>query len=331
MIISARHKKLIGRSDERSSRPDSTPHDDFRSQVVSGLTRKRKQLPCKYFYDAQGSRLFGQICGLDEYYLTRTELEILRCHAGEMANALGPNCRVVEYGSGSSIKTRLLLDRLKDPISYIPLDISRQHLLESAGRLITAYPGLKVLPVCADYTRPFTIPDGDGARRTVVYFPGSTIGNFEPHDAREFLRTVAQQCGKDGGLLIGVDLKKDPALLHAAYNDASGVTAQFNLNLLHRINRELEGNFAIDRFAHYAFYNPRLGRIEMHLISQTSQSVRAAGKEFHFDEGETIFTESSFKYTIEQFASLAGAGGWRLKQTWTDDSRLFSVHYLTVS
>ena len=309
----------------------ASPGDDFRSQVIHGLTQKHKRLPCKFFYDQRGSQLFDQICELDEYYLTRTELEILRRHAPEMAAALGPRCRVVEYGSGSSLKTRLLLDELGEPVSYVPLDISREHLHQAARRLAENYPKLNVLPVCADYTRPFAIPDGDGAVRTAVYFPGSTIGNFEPHEARDFLRQTAQRCGKGGGLLIGVDLKKDPAVLHAAYNDAAQVTAQFNLNLLARINRELDGDFPLDRFAHYAFYNPRLGRIEMHLISQAAQTVRAVGTEFPFDDGESIFTESSFKYTLEEFESLAAAGGWTVRQVWTDDRRLFSVQYLTVS
>jgi dimethylhistidine N-methyltransferase len=305
--------------------------DDFRAQVIHGLSQKRKRLPCKYFYDQRGSQLFDRICELDEYYLTRTELAILRRHSGEMARALGERCRFVEYGSGTSLKTRLLLNELREPISYVPLDISREHLHEAARRLGENYPALKILPLCADYTRPFTIPDGDGALRTIIYFPGSTIGNFEPHEARDFLREAAMRCGEGGGLLIGVDLKKDPAVLHAAYNDAAGVTAQFNLNLLARINRELDGNFPLDRFAHYAFYNPRLGRIEMHLVSLARQRIRAAGGQFSFDDGESIFTESSFKYTLEEFESLAAAGGWTVRQVWTDDRRLFSVQYLTVS
>jgi dimethylhistidine N-methyltransferase len=322
--------------DHAARQADSRDHsfasgDDFRAQVIHGLSQSRKELPCKFFYDQQGSKLFDQICELDEYYLTRTELQILRRHVREMAATLGPRCRFVEYGSGSSLKTRLLLDELSEPVSYVPLDISREHLHESARRLSGNYPKLKILPVCADYTRPFEIPDGDGALRTVIYFPGSTIGNFEPHDARDFLREAATRCGQAGGLLIGVDLKKDPAVLHRAYNDAAGVTAQFNLNILTRINRELAGEFALDRFAHYAFYNPRLGRIEMHLVSQSAQRIRAAGHEFYFDEGETIFTESSFKYTLGQFESLAAAGGWTVRHVWTDDRRLFSVQYLTVN
>lgn len=324
-------------------RPDETPffqprlhdcgpaRDDFRAQVLAGLRQTRRQLPCKFFYDQRGSQLFDRICELDEYYLTRTELDILLRHVGEMSAELGPRCLVVEYGSGSSLKTRLLLDQLIDPAGYVPLDISREHLLAAAHGLAACYPSLNILPVCADYTRPFSLPVCQGVLRTVVYFPGSTIGNFEPHEARAFLRTVAEQCGPGGGLLIGVDLKKDPALLHAAYNDSAGVTAQFNLNLLKRINRELDGTFAPDRFAHYAFYNPRLGRIEMHLISQAAQTVHVAGERFDFREGETIFTESSYKYTLPEFNSLAIASGWKVQRTWTDEQKLFSVQYLTVS
>jgi len=320
-------------SEARPSRlHDFAPgRDDFRAHVVQGLSQKRKQLPCKFFYDQRGSQLFDRICELPEYYLTRTELSVLHERAGEMAEALGQRCTVVEYGSGSSLKTRLLLDRLQNPAGYVPLDISREHLLEAAGRLTAAYPTLAVHPVCADYTRSFSVPECEGSARTVVYFPGSTIGNFEPHEARAFLRATAQRCGPGGGLLIGVDLKKDPAVLHAAYNDAAGVTADFNLNLLRRINRELDGNFAEDRFAHYAFYNPRLGRIEMHLVSAAQQTARAGGESFHFREGETVFTESSYKYTTPEFESLAAAGGWTARRTWTDPQRLFSVQYLTVS
>jgi dimethylhistidine N-methyltransferase len=305
--------------------------DDFRSQVIDGLRQTRKVLPCKFFYDQHGSQLFDQICELPEYYLTRAELEILLSHAPDMANALGERCMVVEYGSGSSLKTRLLLDHLKNPAAYVPLDISREHLLAAAHGLSASYPNLNVLPVCADYTRPFSLPACEGVNRAVIYFPGSTIGNFEPHEARVFLRAAAERCGPGGGLLIGVDLKKDPAILHAAYNDAAGVTAAFNLNLLKRINREIGGTFALDRYAHYAFYNPRLGRIEMHLVSSRAQTVRVGSEQFHVRNGETIFTESSYKYTLDEFESLAGVSGWTVRNVWTDERRLFSVQYLTLS
>jgi len=298
--------------------------------VLRGLRQSRKQLPCKFFYDRIGSQLFDRICELPEYYLTRTELGILQSNVNEMARAAEEQCLLVEYGSGSSLKTRLLLEHLHNPAAYVPLDISREHLLDAAGRLSALFPALRVLPVCADYTRAFDLPRCEGASRTVVYFPGSTIGNFDPHEARAFLRSAAERCGPGGGLLIGVDLKKDPAVLHAAYNDAAGLTAAFNLNLLTRINRELDGTFEINRFAHYAFYNPRLGRIEMHLVSRAAQTVSVANHRFVFREGETIFTESSYKYTPDEFQSLATAGGWAVEKVWTDAQRAFSVQYLTV-
>lgn len=303
--------------------------DDFRADVLHGLRQARKQVPCKYFYDQRGSQLFDQICALPEYYPTRTELAIMARHAAEIAEAMGPRCRIVEYGSGSSTKTRVLLDDAQDPCSYVPLDISREHLLDAAARLAARYPALNILPVCADYTSRFTLPDGDAAARTIIYFPGSTIGNFEPHDARAFLQAAAERAGPGGGLLIGVDLKKDPATLHAAYNDSAGVTAAFNLNLLERINRELDGDFRLDQFDHYAFYNPRLGRIEMHLVSRRMQTVTVGDQRFDFREGEAIFTESSYKYTLDQFASLASASGWNVEKVWTDERRLFSVQYLS--
>ena len=309
----------------------SPARDDFRSQVLGGLRQSRKQLPCKFFYDRRGSQLFDQICQLPEYYLTRAELAILQAHVGEMAEAAGGHCLLVEYGSGSSLKTRLLLEHLRDPAGYVPLDISREHLLDAATRLSAMFPRLTILPVCADYTRPFELPQCDGAARNVVYFPGSTIGNFDPHEARVFLRAAAERCGAGGGLLIGVDLKKDPAVLHAAYNDAAGVTAAFNLNLLARINRELDGTFDLARFAHYAFYNPRVGRIEMHLVSRSDQTVSVAGHQFPFREGETVFTESSYKYTLPEFQSLARQSGWIVQKVWTDERRTFSVQYLSVA
>lgn len=304
--------------------------DDFCAEVKRGLRQARKQLPCKFFYDERGSALFDRICELEEYYPTRTELAIMRRGAREIAELLGERCLVVEYGSGSSAKTRVLLDHLPRPAGYVPIDISRVHLLRAAGRLSTSYPGLEVLPVCADYTADFSLPErSKDVQKTVAYFPGSTIGNFEPDDARAFLAGIRELCGPASGLLIGVDLKKDPRVLHAAYNDASGVTAEFNLNLLARMNRELDGDFDLSRFAHYAFYNPRLGRIEMHLLSMENQSASAADERFDFREGESIFTESSYKYAIEEFASLAGESGYRVDHVWTDDRRLFSVQYLT--
>ena len=306
------------------------PAEDFRSAVLSGLRQVRKALPCKFFYDEMGSRLFDHICELEEYYLTRTEVLILRRHAREIASITGDGALLIEYGSGSGLKTRIVLDHLIDPAGYMPIDISRSHLLRSARALTAAYPHVPVMPVCADYTLPFTLPDHvRRAARKLFFFPGSTIGNFEPYQARQFLRRIRELAGRGGGLLISVDLKKDPRRLHAAYNDSQGITAAFNLNLLHRINRELDGNFELGRFAHYAFYNPRQGRIEMHLLSLQGQEVRVAGQRFFFAEGETLFTESSYKYSIEEFAYLADDAGWRTREVWTNSSRLFSVHYLT--
>ena len=304
--------------------------DRMRAEVLAGLRRRRKRLPCKYFYDAEGSRLFDRICELEEYYLTRTELAIMDRHAGEMAAAIGPRAMLIEYGSGSSTKTRVLLDRLDAPAAYVPIDISGEHLTESAGSLARAYPQLEVLPVCADYTTRFEVPRPEShAARRVVYFPGSTIGNFEPDDALAFLRRVARVCGDGGGLLIGVDLKKDPAVLHAAYNDAQGVTAAFNLNLLARLNRDLGADFDPAAFAHYAFYNPRRGRIEMHLLSRAPQRVRIDGATIQFAEGEGVFTESSYKYGLLDFTELAKRAGFNSERVWTDADRRFSVHYLT--
>ncbi|MGO8670649.1 MAG: L-histidine N(alpha)-methyltransferase [Capsulimonadaceae bacterium] len=301
----------------------------FHGDVVAGLRARSKTLPCKYFYDARGSKLFDIICTLDEYYPTRTELAIVNDRIDDFAAVLGNGFRLVEYGSGSSTKTRILLERLSGLTAYIPVDISRSHLLQSAEKLARDYPNIPIVPVCADYTRPFDLPHGDD--RTIVYFPGSTIGNFHPWEARDFLSSIAAQCGAGGGLLIGVDLKKDPAVLHRAYNDSRGVTAAFNLNLLTRINRELDGDFLTNYFAHQAFYNKRTGRIEMHLVSTVRQTVRVGGEIFSFDEGETILTECSYKYSIDEFTDMAASAGFEPTGAWNDIDNYFSVQYLTVA
>jgi len=300
----------------------------FCDDVIAGLSATPKTIPCKYLYDAHGSKLFDEITTLDEYYPTRTELAIVRDRIDEIAAILGHDFRLVEYGSGSSMKTRLLLERLLGIAAYVPVDISRSHLLQSVEALAGDYPDVPIVPVCADYTRAFKLPPA--RERTIVYFPGSTIGNFHQWEAREFLSRIAGQCGADGGLLIGVDLKKDPAILHRAYNDSRGVTAAFNLNLLTRINRELDGHFLTDDFTHEAIYNPDLGRIEMHLVSAVSQAVQVAGHMFSFDERETIHTECSYKYTIDEFAALARSAGFEPVRVWTDVGGYFSVQYLTV-
>ena len=308
----------------------SPERERFLSDVLEGLTRSAKTLPCKYFYDARGSALFDRICTLPEYYPTRTELAILRRHAGAMAAAIGPRCLLVEYGSGSSTKTRLLLDRLAEPAAYVPVDISREHLLQSAAALAAHYPRLRVIPVCADFTRPFALPDVPDAARVVGYFPGSTIGNFAPADARKFLADVAEQCGPGGALLIGVDLTKPRSVLEPAYDDARGVTAEFNRNLLRRANRELGADFDLAAFDHRAFWNASLGRVEMHLVSRRDQVVRIAGQAIPFAKGESIHTENSHKYELEGFAALAAAAGFTVERVWTDDAELFSVQLLRV-
>jgi dimethylhistidine N-methyltransferase len=303
--------------------------DDFRAEVLAGLRRPRKQLPCKFFYDQRGSELFDQICELDEYYLTRAETAILFRHASEIASVLGRDCLLIEYGSGSSLKTRILLDHLDAPAGYVPIDISRAHLLRAAQAIRLRHPRLHVTPVCADYTEPLDLPACPRPpARKVVFFPGSTIGNFDPWNARHFLAQARALAGPGSGLLIGVDLKKDPRVLHSAYNDAAGVTADFNLNLLARINRELGANFDVNRFAHYAFFNPAPGRVEMHLRSLEQQTVHISGESFHFTRGESIFTESSYKYTIEGFTALAAEAGYRQTHCWTDAQQLFAVLHL---
>jgi len=305
-------------------------HAGLLDEVMRGLRSPQKELPCKLFYDERGSQLFERITALDEYYPTRCEQRIMHAARAEMAAQAGPGCLLIEFGSGSSKKTRTLLDSLEQPAGYVPIDISRELLQESAAALADSYPGLSVLPVWADYTARFTLPTPlPNSRRRLAYYPGSTIGNFVPDDARRFLARIAELCGPDGGLLVGVDLKKDPLMLHRAYNDALGITAAFNLNILARLNHEFGTDFALDEFRHYAFYNPVFARIEMHLISLREQIVHLRDLEIHFERGESIWTEASYKYNPPEFAALAAAAGWRVEQVWTDDRQLFSVHYLT--
>ncbi|NNL86179.1 MAG: L-histidine N(alpha)-methyltransferase [Myxococcales bacterium] len=322
---------MSGAPDLRATERHDPGFEAFLADVTEGLRASPKTLPCKYFYDERGSRLFDDICELEAYYPTRTELKIMRDAAPEIASALGSAVRLVEYGSGSSIKTRILLDHLRDPAAYVPVDISAEHLTRSAAELSSAYPGLKVLPVCADFTRDFPLPEVPEAKRTVVYFPGSTIGNFSPKDAAEFLRGVADLCGPGGGLLIGVDLVKDRPVLERAYNDEEGVTAAFNLNLLRRLNRELGANFELDGFLHVARWNPEESRIEMHLTSERDQQVQLGEHTFSFAKGETIHTESSYKYRLESFARLAAEAGFDRSEVWTDERDWFSVQLFTVA
>jgi dimethylhistidine N-methyltransferase len=303
----------------------------FQAEVLRGLRRPVKELPCKYFYDEEGARLFEEICDLDEYYPTRTELAIMRRQVADMASRLGPRCFLIEYGSGSGIKTRLLLDHLPEPAAYVPVDISGEQLARSAQALAARYPGLEVLPVCADFTRPLRLPHAQRpAARRAVYFPGSTIGNFGPGQAVALLGGMAQRCARGGGLLIGVDLKKDARILEPAYNDRKGVTAAFNLNLLRRINCELGADFRLDRYRHHAFYNAERGRIEMHLVSLEAQAVCIGPARFSLAKGESIRTECSYKYSLDEFRALAAAAGLEVEQVWTDEQQLFSVQYLVV-
>jgi dimethylhistidine N-methyltransferase len=300
-------------------------------EVLRGLSSPQKELPCKLLYDEAGSQLFEQITDLDEYYPTRTEQRIMRLSAAEMAAEVGSDCLVIEYGSGSSQKTRILLDHIQHPSGYVPIDISRELLMQSAAAISEAYPGLRVMPVCGDYTATLDLPAKlPKSRRRLAYYPGSTIGNFVPEDARRFLASIADVCGAGGGLLIGVDMKKDPLMLHRAYNDALGITAAFNLNILARLNREFGADFAVEKFRHYAFYNPVFARVEMHLVSLAEQVVRLGGATIHFDRGESIWTEASYKYNPQEFAALAARAGWRVQRVWTDDRGLFSVQYLEV-
>lgn len=306
--------------------------DAFHRDVVAGLRKRPKQLRSKYFYDERGSELFDQICQLDEYYLTRTEFAIMKRDAAEMAAQIGPGVRLVEFGSGSSIKTRILLDHLPDPIAYVPVDISREHLHKTANRLSQADPHIEMLPVCADFTKPFDLPNSQReSTHTAVYFPGSTIGNLQPDDARVLLSRIAALCGDGGGLLIGFDLQKDVEVLEAAYNDSKTVTAEFNLNMLRRINRELDADFDVDQFEHVAFYNDERGRIEMHLRSRRRQTVEVLGDAIDFAKDETICTEYSHKYTIEGFAAMAAEAGLTLRRHWTDSRRYFAVAHFAVA
>jgi dimethylhistidine N-methyltransferase len=308
---------------------ESPEREQFLAEALTGLSRPQKQLPCKYFYDECGSRLFERICGLDEYYPTRVELAIMRSHAAAMADAVGPRALLVEYGSGSSAKTRVLLDHLARPVAYVPVDISRASLVAAASALAARHPEIEVLPVCADFTRDFALPrPARRPARTVAYFPGSTIGNFAPARAVALLGGIAARCKSGGGLLIGVDLKKDPAVLERAYDDAAGVTAAFNLNVLARMNRELGADFDLRRFSHRAPWVPEEGRIEMHLVSEVDQVVRLGGRAIRFRAGESICTEYSHKYDLPEFAALADAAGFDVVRVWTDPERLFSVQYL---
>lgn len=321
--------------------PDSNPttvvhrepqgNTNFEDDALEGLSQEPKRLPCKYFYDRRGSELFDAICEQPEYYLTRTELAIMRQYAHEMAEALDERVMLVEFGSGSSIKTEMLLDQLKRPAAYVPVDISGDHLQSTANRLQREYPDLEVLPVCADFTKEFSLPDADfDVSHHAVYFPGSTIGNLQPEAATRLLQQIARISGSGGGLLIGIDLQKDIDIIEAAYNDAAGVTAEFNLNLLRRMNRELDADFQLDQFAHSAQYDTRYNRVDIRLVSQAEQEVHLNGETIEFADGEPILTEYSHKYTVEGFAALAALTGFQLRRVWTDPKSYFAILHLII-
>ena len=306
-------------------------HDD-KQEIVAGLEKQPKQISPKYFYDETGSKLFDKICKLPEYYPTRTELGIMRQHIAEITNLIGPHASLIEFGSGSSLKTRLLLEHLDQLAAYVPVDISREHLEATAEQLARDYADIEVLPICADFMQPFDLPSPHRMpERNVIYFPGSTIGNFSTSQAIELLRAMRVQAKDNGALLIGVDLEKPKEIVEPAYNDADGVTAEFNLNLLTRLNREYDGDFDEEKFEHRAIYDEQHRRIEMRLISQADQAVTLAGQRFEFDDGEYIVTEHSHKYSFERFAAIAAEAGFKQGACWTDPDELFGVIFLTAA
>ena len=305
------------------------PLNDILAVAEHGLALKPKRLPSWLFYDERGSALFEQICDQPEYYLTRREIALMGEHAGSIADRLGTGVRLVEYGSGSGVKTRMLLRHLDRPVCYVPVEISREPLRESMQRLAREFPQVPVQPLCADFAKPLRLPIPPCApRRTVLYFPGSTIGNFEARDAALLLRKMRNEMGDGGGILIGVDLKKDPALIEAAYNDRAGVTKKFTLNMLARLNREIGSNFDLAGFAHRARYNPMAGRIETQIVSRREQQVEIGRRQVRFRRDEAIQVEYSCKYSLDEFAALAGKAGLAVMQVWTDPQQMFSLHYL---
>lgn len=303
----------------------------MRAEVLHGLRKAQKELPSKYLYDERGARLFEQITSLTDYYPTRVEAEIMARHIDEIVDAIGSGAMLIDYGSGNSAKARQLLEHLVSPTAYVPIDISRKQLMAAAAQLREDFPQTEILPVVADYTRSFELPlPSQPPKRRVAFFPGSTIGNFEPLLAERFLERIADTCGPGGGLVIGADLAKAPAALHRAYNDAEGVTAEFNCNVLDHINRELGADFDCDSFVHYAPYNPTERRVEMHLVSLAEQIAHVDGTPFSFETGESIWTESSYKYTRAAFEEMAAAAGFEPQGAWLDPQRWFGIFYLTV-
>jgi dimethylhistidine N-methyltransferase len=313
------------------SRPTSLLRAEFADAVLSGFARKPRSLPCRFFYDARGSALFEEITQLEEYYPTRVETALLEAYGAEIAERMGDARVLVEFGSGSSRKTSLLLSALACISVYVPIDLAGESLAEAADWLSERHDGLAIRPLVADFTKTHTLPVVARRPRKLGFFSGSTIGNLTPGEAQAFLVNAARLLGRGAAFLVGVDLKKDPAILIPAYNDRRGVTAAFNLNLLERINRELDGDIDVGRFAHDAIYDERLGRIEMHLVSLVRQTVRVLGREFRFTEGERIHTENSHKYTIAEFRALARTAGWRPAEAWTDAGNRFSLHLVRLN
>lgn len=305
------------------------PARSLTEEVRSGLTATRKTLPAKLLYDKTGAELFARICTLPEYYVARAELEILHNRASEIAALAGPGCALIEYGSGAGIKVRMLLHALNQPLAYLPIDIAAEQLDVVAAEISSAYRHVVVRPICADYTQPLRLPALAAGARRVAFFPGSTIGNFHPTEAAAFLHRIRRTVGPDGALILGIDRIKDPELLHAAYNDADGVTAAFNLNLLIRLNREFDADFNPELFEHHAFYNPGPRRVEMHLVSRETQVVSVGDEFIPFDKGESIWTESSYKYDLERLEQLAAAAGFHIDRLWIDHQRLFWVGFLS--
>jgi L-histidine N-alpha-methyltransferase len=305
---------------------------DDELDILTGLREQQKQISPKFFYDSEGSKLFELICDLPEYYPTRTELGIMETNIAEIARRIGHKASIIEFGSGSSLKTRLLLSHLIDPAAYVPVDISREPLENAAADIARKFPELEVLPVHADFTNPFDLPmPRVMPERNIVYFPGSTIGNFSKEKAVELLHVMRQEAKAGGALLIGVDLVKPKGILESAYNDSAGVTAKFNLNVLKRLNREYGANFDLKSYRHRAVFDEQESRIEMQLVSTRKQLVLVAGERFDIDQDEYIVTEHSHKYSIEQFEAMGKSGGFALKSVWTDPDRLFSVQYLEAS
>ena len=298
------------------------------NEIVDGLSQAQKTISPKFFYDERGSQLFDKITKLPEYYLTDAELEIMRVNVGEMAELIGRTASLIEFGSGSSLKTRILLENLEDLAAYVPVDISEDHLWTSARQLRAEFPGLDVRPVVADFTKTFSLPTPTVMPvKNVIYFPGSTLGNFEHDAAMDLLRVMHEEAGENGALLIGVDLQKDADIIDRAYNDAAGVTAEFNLNMLRHLNKNYGANFDLGSFEHSATYDEDEGRVVIELVSQAEQTFEVGSTEFELADGETILTEYSHKYTLDGFAEMANNAGFTVEKAWTDAEQLFSVQY----